>query len=277
VHSAGNRLIAFAHKPAPVQVTWLGYPGTTGLRTIDYRFTDPYLDPPNSNDSHYSERSIRLPHTFWCYDPSTVEVSANNLPALTNGFVTFGCLNNPCKINDFTLSLWAQVLEAVPDSRFLLLGPRGSWRQRALQTLRVGADRVEFVDRQPRMKYLELYHRIDIGLDTFPYNGHTTSIDGLCMGVPTVSLAGQTAVSRAGFSQTSNLGLASELVATDAAQFTRLAVELAGSLPRVRELRATLRQQMQDSPLMNPKAMAQSLEAAYRELWQRWCDDVAPS
>jgi predicted O-linked N-acetylglucosamine transferase (SPINDLY family) len=97
------------------------------------------------------------------------------------------------------------------------------------------------------------------------------------MGVPTVSLAGQTAVSRAGFSQTSNLGLASELVATDAAQFTRLAVELAGSLPRVRELRATLRQQMQDSPLMNPKAMVQSLEAAYRELWQRWCDDVAPS
>ena len=135
LHTADNRLLLFARKPAPVQVTWLGYPGTTGLSTIDYRLTDPYLDPPGLFDAFYSEESLRLPDTFWCYDPLTDEPAVNALPALESGSITFGCLNNFCKVNDGSLALWARVLQAVPGSRLLLQAPRGPARDRVLAGL----------------------------------------------------------------------------------------------------------------------------------------------
>jgi len=271
MHMAHGRLLVSARKPAPVQVAWLAYPGTTGLSAIDYRLTDPYLDPPGS-DAYYSEKSIRLPETFWCYDPLTRQPTVNELPALQNRCVTFGCLNNFCKINPPLLQLWARVLSAVPDSKLLLLVPQGSSRRWVLQTLGIDPLRVDFVPYQTRRMYLQTYHRIDLGLDTFPYNGHTSSLDSLWMGVPVVSLCGQTAVSRAGLSQTSNLGVAQDWVAQTPDEFVQLAAKWAHDLPRLAQLRSTLRPRMQQSPLMDAARFTRNMEAAYRQLWKQWCD-----
>jgi predicted O-linked N-acetylglucosamine transferase (SPINDLY family) len=273
LHSGGNSLLMFAHKPAPVQATWLGYPGTTGLDTMDYRLTDPYLDPPGLDDAFYSERSIRLPDTFWCYDPLTDEPKVNTPPCLEKGFVTFGCLNNFCKINDAVLALWARVLKAVSHSRLLLLAPEGSSRQRVLDRLGpegIGPERVEFVARQSRSEYRKTYHRIDIGLDSFPCNGHTTSLDSFWMGVPVVTLAGKTVFGRAGLSQLTNLGLP-ELIARTPQQYVQIAADLANDLPRLAELRRTLRAWMEASPLMDAPRFARNIEAAYRQMWRNWC------
>src|SRR6185437_8463626 len=142
----------------------------------------------------YSEQSIRLPDSFWCYDPLTDGPPVNPPPAGTTGPITFGCLNNFCKVTDAVLDLWAQVFRSVPDSKLLLLAPHGSARARVKARLGLASDRVKFAAYQPRCDYLELYHQIDIGLDTFPYNGHTTSLDALWMGVPVISRSGATVV-----------------------------------------------------------------------------------
>jgi protein O-GlcNAc transferase len=279
LHLAANRLLVFARKPAPVQVTFAGYPGSTGVETIDYRLTDPHLDPPESGNHFYSEKSLPLPDTFWCYDPLGLELDVSPLPAKSNGYVTFGCLNNFCKCNNQVLQLWARVLNHVDRSRMIILCPEGSHRTRVLQSLQresVSSDRIELVAARPREKYLELYHRIDVGLDTFPYNGHTTSLDSLWMGVPVVTLAGNTVVGRAGVSQLTNLGL-TDLIAHSAEDYVRIAAELATDLPRLAELRATLRPRMQASPLMDGAKFARSIEAAYRQIWQTWCDGNAGS
>ena len=163
LHMARNRLLVFARKPAPVQVTFAGYPGTTGLATIDYRITDPYLDPPGLDDGCYAEESIRLPDSFWCYDPLDSEAAVNALPAAEKGYVTFGCLNNFCKVNPLVLKLWARVLKAVDRSRLMILAGEGHaspaarwtcWPRKALPR-----DRVTFVAHQPRPQYLELLPR----------------------------------------------------------------------------------------------------------------------
>jgi protein O-GlcNAc transferase len=273
LHMAGSRLLAFARKPAPVQVTFAGYPGTTGLSAIDYRLTDPYLDPPGLSDQFYSEESIRLADTFWCYDPLSAEPAPNDLPARRDGWVTFGCFNNFCKVNDSVLGLWARAVRAVERSRLVLAAPEGTARQHVQDLLDregVSGDRVTMVNYRPRSSYLELYHGIDIALDTFPYNGHTTSLDALWMGVPLVTLVGQTVVGRAGLSQLTNLGLP-ELIGHSADQYVEIAVELADDLPRLAELRATLRDRMQGSPLMDAPGFARSVESAYRSMWRRWC------
>jgi predicted O-linked N-acetylglucosamine transferase (SPINDLY family) len=270
LHMAHHRLLVFARKPAPVQVTWLGYPGTTGMEAIDYRLTDPRLDPPGATDALYAERSFRLPDSFWCYDPLTDQPAVNSLPAAQSGRITFGCLNNFCKINDGVLEMWARVLQAVPGSKLLLLAPRGAARTRVKAKLGLTAERVEFVAYQPRAEYLKLYHRIDLCLDTFPYNGHTTTLDALWMGVPVVSLGGSTAVSRAGLSLMANLGLP-ELVAESPAQFIRRAVELAQDRNRLAELRANLRERLAQSPLMDAGRFTRNVEHAYRTMWQSWC------
>jgi len=280
LHTAGNRLLVFARKPAPVQVTFGGYPGSTGLDAIDYRLTDPYLDPPGCPDEQfYSEQSIRLPDSFWCYDPAVMTDGtelgprAGPLPALSSGQVTFGCLNNFCKVNEQVLALWARVMNAAAGSRLMLLTPQGSARQRTLEAFgRKGIDpaRVKFVIRAPLDQYFKHYDKIDIGLDTFPYNGHTTSLDALWMGVPVVTLAGSTVVGRAGVSQLTNLNL-TELVGTSEDQYVCIAAELAGDLPRLSELRAGLRQRMRASPLTDAVRFARNIETAYRQIWRRWC------
>jgi protein O-GlcNAc transferase len=284
MHMRQNRLLAFARKPAPVQVAWLAYPGTTGLSTMDYRLTDPHLDPPavspveppGTDESVYAERTIRLPDTFWCYDPLATEPAVNPLPALETGRITFGCLNNFCKVNDNLLSLWAKILRQVENSRLLLLAPMGNCRPRTLEHFRndgVDPARIEFVEFQSREKYLATYNRIDLGLDTFPYNGHTTSLDSFWMGVPVITLVGNTPAARAGWCQLSNLGLA-ELAGRTPDEFVRIAVELASDLPRLQQLRSTLRARMEQSPLMDAPKFARNIEAAYRQMWRTWCESV---
>ena len=250
LHMGGNRLLLFARKPAPVQATFAGYPGGTGLPTIDWRLTDPYLDPPGEDgaecsppETPYVEGSFRLPDSFWCYDPQTMEWDPDAaaepspepgpLPALDNGYVTFGCLNNFCKVNDAVLELWSRVLQAVPRSRLAVLVPPGATRQRVQEKLGcqgVAGERLDFVRYQGHQQYLAEFRRIDVSLDTLPYNGHTTSLDSLWMGVPVVSLAGKLAISRAGLSILSNVGLP-ELVAYTPEKYVSLAAGLAADLP----------------------------------------------
>jgi protein O-GlcNAc transferase len=269
LHMSDNRLLAFARKPAPVQVTWLGYPGTTGLQSIDYRLTDSFLDPEDREDAGgYSERSYRLPDTFWCYDPLTTQPAVNELPLLRNGFVTFGCLNNFCKVNEPTLDLWAGVLLAVANSRLLLLAPPAA-RQRiaeALQSRGVSSDRIQFVGRMGRQQYLATYHQTDIGLDTIPYNGHTTTLDAFWMGVPVITLVGTAPAGRAGWSQLNNLQL-TELAAVSPAEFTRIATELSAGTQRLQSFRLTLRDRLAASPLMDGARFAKGVETAYRAMW----------
>jgi protein O-GlcNAc transferase len=273
MHMSHGRPLLMARKPAPVQVAWLAYPSTTGIETMDYRLTDPHLDPPG-NDRFYSEKSIRLPETFWCYDPMTSDLPVNELPAAAAGHVTFGCLNNFGKVNEGVLVLWARVMRQVEGSRLLLLAEPGSHWQRTVERMGregIDAERIEFVPPRIRRQYLELNHRIDLGLDSFPYNGHTTSLDSFWMGVPVISLVGQTAVSRAGLCQLTNLGMP-ELAGRTAERFVQIAVELARDLPRLSGIRASLRRRMEQSPLMDAARFARNVEAAYRGMWQAWCE-----
>jgi protein O-GlcNAc transferase len=271
MHMARGRPGVFARKPAPLQVAWLAYPGTTGLSAMDYRLSDPHLDPPGEHDGWYAEKTIRLPDSFWCYDPLADVPPAQSPPALKNGYVTFGCLNNFCKVTDQTLNLWARVLQAVPQSHLILLSPPGEQRQRVISKLGVDQSRIEFVEFLPRNKYLETYRRIDVCLDTFPVNGHTTSLDALWMGVPIVSMTGRAAIARAGVSQNMNLGLANELVGGSQDEFVSLAVGLARDMPKLAELRSGLRQRMEQSPLMDGGRFARSVEAAFRDIWREYC------
>ena len=277
MHTDNGRPLVFARKPAPVQVAWLAYPGTTGLSAMDYRLTDPYLDPDSELDCHYSERSIRLPDTFWCYDPLLDDVVPSGLPALANNFVTFGCLNNFCKVSDETLALWGKALANVANSRLILLCPATSDRQRVVDKLgehNVAPERIEFVARLPRRDYFDRYRRIDICLDTLPYNGHTTSLDSFWVGVPVVTRVGPTVVGRGGWSQLCNLGLP-ELAAHDDDEFADIVTNLANDLPRLADLRRTLRGRMKQSPLMDAPRFAKNIENAYRQMWTTWLTDKA--
>ena len=274
LHTDQNRLLVFAYKPAPLQVTWLGYPGSTGLDTIDYRLTDQYLDSPDLDDEFYSEKSVYLPDCYWCYDPLAKDLSVNELPAPSNGYITFGCLNKFDKVNDDVLELWAKVLSKTPKSHFLLLTPQSQVREHILKKFSpkgVACERIEFIDRLARDKYLALYNKIDCVLDTFPCNGHTTTLDALWMGVPVVSLVGKTAMGRAGKSILTNIGLP-ELVADTHEQYMQIAVKMAGDLPQLAELRRTLRQRMEASPLMDAPRFTRNVESAYREMWKKWCN-----
>ena len=276
-HMSGHQLLVFARQPAPVQVSFACYPESTGLEAIGYRMSDRYLESEMGDgrwtpNSDLRTEQILLLESFWCYEPCGIEVEVNGLPALKSGRVTFGCLNNFCKINEPLLRLWSRMLLQVKDSRLVILSAEGSHRQRTREIfMREGitVDRVEFVAPHPRRAYLELYHRLDIALDPFPYNGHTTSLDALWMGVPVVSLVGQRAVSRAGLSQLSNLGLA-DLAAFSEDDYIRIAAQLTADLPRLAELRKTLRPRMEASTLMDAPRFARQIETAYHTMWQHW-------
>ncbi len=271
-HMGGNRMPIYGRKPAPVQIGFAGYPNTSGVSTIDYRLTDPYLEPADEPAVPSSERVLRLPHTFWCYH-AVIEVPVNELPALANGHITFGNLNNFCKLNEETYHLWAQIMGGVENSRLLLLAPEGAHRDRTIASLgRLGisAERVAFVPRAASPDYYKYYHRIDMGLDSFPYNGHTTSLDSFWMGVPVTSYIGPTPWGRGTWSQASNLGVR-ELVGRNGQEFVRLSIGLAQDLPRLAEYRRTLRARLRGSPLLDAKGFARGVEEAYREAWRRWC------
>jgi predicted O-linked N-acetylglucosamine transferase (SPINDLY family) len=271
-HMEGGRPLVFARKPAAVQATWLGYPSTTGVQAIDYRITDAVLDPPGKYDADYVERSIHLPDSYWFFSAMNDVQIPNVRPADASG-VSFGCLNNFAKVNDSLLDLWGRVLAGVPGSRLLLLAPPGVARGRTLARLaasNIAANRIDFADVAPRNQYLRRYHDIDIALDSFPYNGHTTTLDALWMGVPTVTLCGRTCVSRGGASLLQQVGL-TELICHSPEEYVETAIRLANHRARFTDLRRTLRGMMQNSPLMNAARFTRGFEATLREMWQRHC------
>jgi predicted O-linked N-acetylglucosamine transferase (SPINDLY family) len=273
MHTGGVRLGAFARKPAPVQVTWLGFPGTTGLTRMDYRFTDPVLDPPGETDHYYTERSIRL-ETFWCFEPPANSPAVGPLPAEKNGYVTFGCLNTFAKVNDAVLELWREILAAVPDSRLMFVPPKGKIMERVRGKLGVAPARLIGLPRESRLKYLQNYHHIDLALDPFPCTGGITTLDGLWMGVPVVSLTGPTVVSRGSLTILTNVGL-TELAVKNKSDYLVLAVALARDQVRLRELRAGLRGRLERSVLMDANRFARQAESAYRAIWRKWCETVS--
>jgi predicted O-linked N-acetylglucosamine transferase (SPINDLY family) len=272
-HTADNRLLAFARKPAPVQVTYLGSCGSTGMPAMDYRFSDPHIDPPDTDLSCYSEKTIRLPRSYWCYRPSLEPTpDPSPTPAIENRFITFGSLNNFAKISPAAQDLWAKILLAVPNSRMLIHAPLGRHRinlARRLERRGITKDRLHFVGPQPWTQYMQTYSQIDITLDPFPYGGNITACDALWMGVAVVTLSGQTAVGRGGRSILTNLGLP-ELIAYSEKQYIQIATDLAADLDRLSILRRAMRPRMLASPLMDAKAFARDVESAYRRMWRTW-------
>lgn len=272
-HTARHRLLMFAHRPAPLQVAYLAYAGATGLAAMDYRLTDPHLDPPGVPESTDWEKPWRLPETFWCYQPWPETPPVSNTPALRTGHVTFGCLNQFAKVTPETLSVWCELLRQCPGSHLLLHAQAGSHHDRVRQLLSnhgVSPERLKFVGRMPTQEYFNTFHQIDLALDPFPYGGGTTTCDALWMGVPVVSLAGELPSSRAGLSLLSQVGLG-DLVANDAEAYVNTALELASDFWRLQSLRASLRERMQTSPLMDAPRFARNVEAAYRQMWHAWC------
>lgn len=267
-HMAGHRLLCFARKPAPVQISYLAYCSTTGLDAMDFRISDPHLDPPGADESVYSERTLRLPRSYWCYEAPTEAPAPGDLPADVNrGAITFGCLNNFGKVATLAIQTWIRILRNVPDSRLILHTRAGDHREHILDRFAaqgIERNRIHFAGMQPFADYLATYQQIDIALDTFPYAGGTTSCDALWMGVPIITLRGQTAVGRGGVSILSNLGLA-ELIAENQEQYITLACDLASDLPRLRALRASLRQRMDASPLLDAPAFARDMETLFLE------------
>jgi predicted O-linked N-acetylglucosamine transferase (SPINDLY family) len=273
-HTGGNRLCVFARRPAPVQTTYLGYANTTGMTAIDYRLTDALADPPGMTDALNVEKLWRLPGCAWCYHPSE---DAPEIQPRGNGPITFGCFNAYAKINARMVDLWAQLLKRAPGSRLLLkstgAGQASSRRRLTDQFAQCGisSDRIEMRGQIAGSRaHLELYGQVDVALDTYPYHGTTTTCESLWMGVPVVSLSGRTHISRVGVSLLTYAGLP-ELIAQTPEEYVRLAAALAGDLPRLAELRRTLRPRMQASALLDAPRFALDVEAAYRQMWRAWC------
>ncbi len=275
-HTAGNRMLLFARKPAPVQVSYLGYPDTTGLPAMDYRITDSLADPAGMTEKYHTEELIRLDPCAWCYEPpESPDVEA--LPVSKAGRITFGSFNDSAKISLKLVALWSKVLEAVPDSRLIVknmgLSER-STRERMLGMFKMNGiprERLELLGWEIELKdHLAHYNSVDIALDSFPYHGTTTTCESLWMGAPVITLAGQTHVSRVGVSLLSNVGLA-DLIASSESDYVRIAASLAADRTRLAELRAGLRQTMKDSPLTDSDGFTRRLEQAYRQMWKRWC------
>jgi len=282
-HTAGNRLTLFACKPAPIQVTWLGYPDTTGMTAVDYRFTDAYADPPRTAQKFYTEKLIWLKDSFLCYRPLDQAPPVGPAPVLDNhGHITFGCFNILSKINVPLAKLWSEILKKTPKSRLLIKSYQGlqdsGGREHLMKKLaeaQVDVSRVELLGLAPtRADHLKQFNRIDIALDSFPYNGTTTTCDSLWMGVPVITLAGKSHMSRVGVSLLTNVGL-KELIAKTPEEYVEIAVKLAGNKAKLTKFRNSIRDMMKESPLMNARAFAKNIEQAYRDVWQKWA--IEPS
>jgi protein O-GlcNAc transferase len=272
MHMDGTRLPTFARKPAPVQITYLAYCSTTGLAAMDYRVSDPYLDPPGGDEAVYSEKTLRLPRTYWCYQAPPYGAELTPLPAASKGYITFASLNTFSKVTPTTLDAWATIISNVPGSHLLIHTGEGAHRQQILgrfTSAGIDASRVEFVGRVPIDVYMQNYKSVDIALDPFPYVGGTTTCDALWMGVPVITLRGETAVARGGVSLLSNVGLP-ELIAGDVTDYIRIATSLAGNRSQLAQLRSTLRNQLIASPVMNAAQFARDFEALLRDAWKRW-------
>ena len=271
-HTAHNSLLVFAQKPAPILVTWLGSPNTTGLSAIDYRFTDVITDPIGETEQFNSETLFRLPNGFHCYGGNeTARVNAE-LPHQNRGHITFGSFNNMSKLTPEVIKVWSKILNAVPQSQLLLktslVTHNLSHYVQLFKQEGISEDRIEYQGHLPsNHEHLELYGAIDIGLDPFPYNGVTTTCEALWMGVPVITLAGDRHAGRVGASILTNVGL-TDFIAQDIDGYIQLAVEMAANPTYLQEIRRGLRKRMLGSPLCDGSSFANDIEKAYQKMWQ---------
>jgi len=272
-HSRHNRLLTFARKPAPLQVTWIGYPNTTGLRAMDYVLADRFNAPQGLYEPFYLEKFARLPSSG-TFAPAHGAPPVNGLPALRNGFVTFGSFNNTSKLGDQVIAAWSRVLRAVPGSRLLMGNVTAPALARQLEERfgrhGIGADRLTFKPHLPVHDYLALHHEVDLILDTWPYTGGTTTNHALWMGVPVVTLQGPSRSHCQCAAVLGRMGL-QDWVAMDENAFVALAVLWANAPLALSDLRAGMRERWQTAPLRQPATVARGLEQAVRVMWQRWC------
>lgn len=273
VHTSAHRLQMFARKPAPVQVTYLGYAATTGMSAMDWRITDGHVDPIGLTERYHTEQLFRLPRTQWCYSPRNLGGDVGPLPAMKTGYITFGSFNKLNKITPTVQRMWSRILSRVPDAR-LIVKAQGlddePTRRRFIDALGVGESRLRLVGWSDLTSYLSLFNDVDVALDSYPFAGGTTSCNSVWMGVPLVTLAGDVSIARVGASILSNIGL-SDRIARSEDEYVALAVRDAGDLPALAELRATMRPRVQASPLMDAVAFARDVESAYREMWRQYC------
>ncbi len=280
-HTGNNRLTAFACKPAPVQVSWLGYPNSTGLSAMDYRLSDQIADPAGEGDALSSEMLIHLPEGFHCYAASADAPAVSPLPAGKAEHITFGSFSATPKITANVVTTWSKILNALPDAH-LLLKSYGYTDAATVQRYQdlfaaegIAAERIKFLPQVPKYHdHLALSWWVDIALDTFPYNGTTTTCEALWMGVPVVTLKGNNQSGRVGASLLTTLGL-TDLITESEEAYIEAAVALAGDLDRLAEQRAGLRDLLAGSPLCDGAAFAHKIEAAYRQMWQTWCKSKA--
>ncbi|MAF84211.1 MAG: hypothetical protein CL797_08925 [Chromatiales bacterium] len=276
-HTSRNSLGVLARRPAPILVTWLGYPNTTGLRSIDYRITDAIADPPGEADQFHTEKLFRLEHGFLCYQPDGSAPEVSPPPCIDQEFITFGSFNNLAKITPEVVQVWSDILARIPDSRLVLkskpLGDQGT-QSRYLEMFAergISAKRLDLIGWAPEKdEHMDSYSRVDICLDPFPYNGTTTTCEALWMGVPVISLSGDRHAGRVGTSILHNAGL-SEFIAPTVESLIALAESLSGDTERLIVLRQGLRERLSESTLMNCQLFTETLENAYREMWSTWC------
>ena len=274
-HTAANRLPAFALKPAPVQATWVGYVATTGLPAMDYIISDRFLIPPEE-EGYYVEQAARLPHAYLCFSPPEDPITPSPLPALSTGKITFGCFNNSTKVTEAVIACWSRLLHALPEAQlYLKFKPYGDAEvQHRYQALfarhGIGPGRIKFSGHSSRDKLLAAYHEVDIALDPYPYNGGTTTVEALWMGVPVVTRRGSRFSSHVGETILNNIGL-QECVADNEEAYITKAIKMASNLPRLAAMRASLRQQLLNSPLCDGPGFTRDLETTYRAMWERWC------
>ena len=273
-HTAGNRMLVFARRPAPLQVSYLGYPATTGLATMDYRLSDARADPEGMTEPLHSERLLRMPESFLCFEAPEEAPAVVAPPSVERGYVTFGSFNNLAKLTPQMVAVWAALLKRVPDSRLLLKyrsladeGTRARF-ERLFAEHGVPAERLRLTGRIPSLDgHLGLYGEVDIALDTYPYHGTTTTCEALWMGVPVITLGGPSHVSRVGVSLLTGVGLEA-LVADDEADYIDRAAALAADPVRLAELRQGMRERMRGAPLMDEAAFNRALEGLLRDIWR---------
>ena len=276
-YTGGGSMAVFALKPAPVQVTWLGYLNTTGLSTIDYRITDAVVDPPGESDRYYSERLLRIRAPFLCYRPPEVAPPPVEPPFGSAGHVTFGCFNDLGKFSPELLRVWGRLLEAVPRSRLVIKSqamrdpPTVADLEGRLIAAGIAKERFDLLAwRVHTQHHLQRYGLVDVALDTFPFAGVTTTCEALWMGVPVVTLMGDRHAGRVGATLLEAVGL-EDLVTGTPDAYVKAAASLAGDPHRLVCLRRTLRQRMQASRLCDAGDFARSIERTYRQIWRRWC------
>lgn len=273
-HTRGNRLSVLTFRPAPIQVSWLGYFATTGLFEVDYLLTDPW-SLPEGHKQYFSETLWPLPHTRLCYTEPDIPVHTTPLPALENGYITFACFNQSVKLTPETLDAWGEILRRVPHSRLYLKNSTlisATYREQLTQHFAryaVDPSRLIFEERSAHADYLQCFSRVDIALDTFPYTGGGTTVDNLRSGVPVLTRYGNSLISRQSYGMLMCAGL-SDWVAADWPQYIDLAVRWAHALPALAQLRAELRSRVLQSPLFNADGMAADLAEAFEAMWARW-------